>query len=103
MLLDLKRVTFLHFERSTRVDDDADHQETAADAFASDTFFNDRQRCELALLKTKADAVSFARKAKVSVGIVAGQLGHYTGNSSRFGRLRESVDLAAARLDPSEH
>lgn len=102
VLLHPKRVTFLHFERSKRVDDDADQQETAADAFASDTFFNDRQRCELALLQTKADAEAFARKAKVSIGVVAGQFGHYTGNWSRFGKLRESVDLAAAILGPSE-
>ena len=61
---------------------------------------NDRQRCELALLQTKADAEAFARKAKVSIGVVAGQFGHYTGNWSRFGKLRESVDLAAGHTRP---
>ncbi|TQR84290.1 ImmA/IrrE family metallo-endopeptidase [Mycobacterium hodleri] len=101
VLLHPKRATFLHFERARHVDDNTDQQETAADAFASETFFTDRQRCELVLLSTKAEVEAFARKANLSKGIVAGQFGHYTGNWSRFGKLRESIDLAAAILGPS--
>jgi HTH-type transcriptional regulator/antitoxin HigA len=100
VLLHPKRATFMHFERSRRVADDADKQETAADVFAADVFFNDQQRCELVLLSTKADVERFARKTKVSLGIVAGQYGHYTGTWSRFGKLRESVDLAEAIGEP---
>ncbi|WP_406813871.1 transcriptional regulator [Mycobacterium sp. M23085] len=98
VLLHPKRATFMHFDRARTVVDNHDQQETAADAFAADIFLSDRQRCELVLLTTKADIERFANKTNLSVGVVAGQYGHYTGNWSRFGKLRESVDLAAAIL-----
>jgi HTH-type transcriptional regulator/antitoxin HigA len=100
VLLHPKRVTFIHFDRAT-VTDDHDQQETAADAFASAIFLSDPQRCELVLLTTKADLIRFADKANLSIGVVAGQYGHYTGNWSRFGKLRQSQDLTAAIFGPN--
>lgn len=99
VLLHPKRVTFMHFDRTRTVTDDHDQQETAADAFAADIFLSDRQRCELVLLMTNADAKRFADKTNLSIGVVAGQYGHYTGNWSRFGKLRQSLDLAAEILE----
>ncbi|MGO9254008.1 MAG: ImmA/IrrE family metallo-endopeptidase [Mycobacterium sp.] len=106
VLLHPKRVTFMHFDTKHKAGDDHDQQETAADAFAANVILSDRERCELVLLTTKAEVEQFAQKANVSVGVVAGQYGHYTGNWSRFGKLRETLDLAAAiigsdALDPS--
>jgi HTH-type transcriptional regulator / antitoxin HigA len=103
VLLHPKRVTFMHFERTRTAADDHDKQETAADAFAADVFLSDRQRCELVLLTTNADVERFADKTNLSVGVVAGQYGHYTGNWSRFGKLRESLDLAAAIVEQDSH
>ncbi|MCV7094253.1 ImmA/IrrE family metallo-endopeptidase [Mycobacterium kubicae] len=96
VLLHPKRVTFMHFDRKGSVSDDQDRQETAADSFAADTFLTDKQRCALVLLTTVADVEEFAAKTKLSVGVVAGQYAHCTGNWSRFGKMRESVDIAAA-------
>lgn len=96
VLLHPKRVTFLHFDKKQKASDDYGQQETAADAFASNAMLSDRQRCELVLLTTKVDVERFARKANLSMGVVAGQYGHCTGNWSRFGKLRETLDLAAA-------
>lgn len=96
VLLHPKRATFMHFDRVRTANDDYDKQETVADAFAADIFLSDRQRCELVLLATNADLKRFADKTNLSVDVVAGQYAHYTGNWARFGKLRQSVDLAAA-------
>jgi HTH-type transcriptional regulator/antitoxin HigA len=102
VLLHPKRATFMHFDKKHTASDDHDQQETAADTFASNAILSDNQRCELVLLTTKPDMEQFARKANLSVGVVAGQYGHYTGNWSRFGKLRETLDLAAAILDSDD-
>ena len=94
VLLHPKRATYIHFEHSKSVGDNADRQEDAADQFAQNIFLSDSQRCELVLLTTATELQRFAQNVGVSAGVVAGQYGHYTGNWSRFGKLRESVDLA---------
>ncbi|HKP44695.1 ImmA/IrrE family metallo-endopeptidase, partial [Mycobacterium sp.] len=91
VLLHPKRATFMHFDRPRTASDDYDKQETVADDFAANAFLSDRQRCELVLLANNAEIERFADKTNLSVGVVAGQFGHYTGNWSRFGRQRESL------------
>lgn len=101
VLLHPKRMTFMHFDKSGIARDDHDQQEAAADAFAATIFLSDRQRCELVLLENNGDVERFANKTNLSVGVIAGQYGHYTGKWSRFGKLRESLDLNSAIFEQS--
>lgn len=94
ILLHPKRATYLDIEKKRGVKDDEDSLETEANRFAAALLLDDASRA--ALLESTSDdtLVELADAVGVSVGILAGQYGHLTGDWRKFGRLRTPIDLA---------
>lgn len=93
VLLHPKRATYLDVD-GAGAHDDEDHQETAANTFASELILDEALRGELQRLTTDEQLQSLARRAGVSPGVIAGQYGHATGDWRKFGKLRLRADLA---------
>lgn len=93
VLLHPKRSTFV--DGSLKADDDADAQETAANAFAQDHLVPPAYQDRLARIHTAAGVSELARELNVSASLVAGQWA-FRANvwGGPIARLRKKVDLA---------
>ena len=93
VLLHPKRSTFV--DDGFKADDDADAQETAANAFAQDHLIPPAFRAALAATKTPDGIISLADELGVSPSLVAGQWAFRTNKwGGQIAKLRQKVDLA---------
>ena len=92
VLLHPKRSTFID---GFKADDDADSQETTANAFAEDHLIPPAYRAQLAATTTVKGIVSLANTLGVSPSLVAGQWAFQTKTwGGPIARLRKKIDLA---------
>ncbi|WP_160669282.1 ImmA/IrrE family metallo-endopeptidase [Pseudarthrobacter sp. ATCC 49987] len=94
VLLHPKRSTFIDVD-GFKADDDADAQETAANAFAQDHLIPPAYRAQLAATTTVKGIVSLANVLGVSPSLVAGQWAFRTKTwGGPIAKLRKKFDLA---------
>lgn len=92
VLLHPKRSTFIDVD--LKADDDADTQETAANAFAQDHLIPPAYQASLKTATTPDGIVALANELGVSASLVAGQWAFQTGNwRGPIAKLRKKVDL----------
>lgn len=98
ILLHQKRATYLELEGQNggKADDNRDEQEAAADAFAQRALLSPRDAVLVRTIRSVDELQTLAQRAGVADGIIAGRYGHDTGDWKTFGKLRTSIDLAAA-------
>ena len=103
ILLHLKRETFVdggftddEIKNHLFVSEDANGHEAAANDYAQNLLLAGTDPAVLKEIATPADLRVLADRHRVSVTLLAGQYGHQTGNWSKFGKLRERVNLLEA-------